>query len=385
MKAGKEEIPRAAIRVGVIGAGQLAQMMVAPAAKLGIDLKVFAQDKSDSAAAICAHSVGDYRDIDALLEFAYDRDLITFEHELTPNDILVELESQLNRQGKRLFPSARTFLFSQDKIHMRSEFERRGIKGPRWMIYRGGEAIGFEFPLIAKLSSGGYDGRGVFPLASKRELDELYQRSNGPQLLIEELVDFSLELSSLVARNPAREIKTWEPTLTIQRDGICTQTISPIPELSSELISKARSIAIEIAEIIDLVGVMAVELFLVGGELLVNEIALRPHNSGHWTIEGAETSQFEQHLRSVADLELGDTHLTFPWVVMGNLLGGATLDLAQILEQIRTRSPDINLYNYGKEIKRGRKVGHITAGGQDLDSVKQIVDDAIEFFNGQSA
>lgn len=385
MRDGSQEIASSSKRIGVIGAGQLAQMMVAPAAKLGIDFKVLAQDKSDSAAQICAHHVGDYRDIDALLEFAQDRDLITFEHELTPNDILIDLENQLSAEGKQLFPSARTFLFSQDKIHMRSEFQRRGIKGPRWMIYRGGENVDFDFPLIAKLSSGGYDGRGVFRLANKQELEELHQRLNGQEVLIEELVDFSLELSSLVARNPSGEICTWEPTLTIQRDGICTQTISPIPELSDELLSKARSIAIEIAEVIDLVGVMAVEMFLVGEELLVNEIALRPHNSGHWTIEGSQTSQFEQHLRSVADLELGDTRLTFPWAVMGNLLGGETLDLAEILEQMLAQSPDINLHNYGKEIKRGRKVGHITAVGQNLDSVKKIVDDAIDFFNGQSA
>ena len=385
MPDSSEKIASPDIRIGVIGAGQLAQMMVAPAIKLGIDLKVFAQDPSDSAAQICAHQIGDYRDLDALVEFARDRDVITFEHELTPNHILIELEAALQAEGKKLFPSAKTFRYSQNKIHMRSHFQDLGIKGPRWMIYRGDPEIDFDFPLIAKLSSGGYDGRGVFRLANKQELDDLYEKLNGDEILIEELVDFSFELSSLVARNSQGELATWEPTLTIQSDGICTETISPIPNVDTELLEKARSIALEIAEAIDLVGVMAVEMFLVAGELLVNEIALRPHNSGHWSIEGAKTSQFEQHLRSVAGLSLADTSLTFPWAVMGNLLGGAPLNLVDIARQIQDRSPDLYFHNYGKEIKPGRKVGHVTALGDDLDQVRQKVSDAIDFFNGQSA
>jgi 5-(carboxyamino)imidazole ribonucleotide synthase len=372
-------------RVGVIGAGQLAQMMVAPAVELGIDLKVFAQDPSDSAAQISTHFVGDYRDIDALLAFAEDCDLITFEHELTPNDILIQLESELKKRGKNLFPSASTFLYSQNKIYMRSRFEKLGIKGPRWITYPGGELATFTFPLIAKLSSGGYDGRGVYRISNQEELEDLHQRLDGSEILIEELVDFSLELSSLVARNPKGEIQTWEPTLTVQSEGICTQTISPIPEMEDQILEQARMIAIKIAKEIDLVGVMAVEIFLVDGQLLVNEIALRPHNSGHWTIEGAETCQFEQHLRAVLNLPLKESKLRSRWAVMGNLLGAEPLDMAQVSTQILNRWPEIYLHDYCKEIKPGRKVGHLTAIGDDLGEVKRMVNDAIDFFNGQSA
>ena len=372
-------------RIGVIGAGQLAQMMIAPASKLGIDLKVFAASSSDSAAQISAHQVGDYRSLDQLLAFAEDRDLITFEHELTPNEILLQLESELEKRGKKLFPSAQTFLYSQNKIHMRSAFQKLGIRGPAWMIYPDGDIDQFTFPLIAKLSSGGYDGRGVYRLAKKEELEALFQKLPGEKILIEELVDFSLELSSLVARSPSGEIKTWEPTLTIQKDGICTQTIAPIPAIPSAIGDQARNIAVNIAREIDLVGVMAVEMFFVAGELLVNEIALRPHNSGHWTIEGAKTSQFEQHLRAVADLPLGDTSLEKPWAVMGNLLGAEQESLDHLSAQITDHWPAITLHDYQKEIKPGRKVGHITAIGDELDEIKQIIDDAIDFFHGRNA
>ncbi len=360
--------------VGVIGAGQLARMMVAPATELGINLSLFAANGEDSAAQVCDHTVGDYRDSQAVLAFAKNCDVVTFEHEQVPQSVIRTLEAN----GIRVYPRADSFIFSQDKIAMREKMDELELPNPRYQKYLGGQAM-LEFPLIAKAPTGGYDGRGVWVVNSQEELEAL-----PTPLLLEEKLDFTREVAIMVARSPHGQAATWSPTWTVQRDGICTTTVTPVPELSDELAIAASSIALTIAQGINLVGVMAVELFQVGDRFIINELALRPHNSGHWTIEGSKTSQFEQHLRAVLDLPLGDTSRTSDWAVMGNILGGEKSDMYRPYLHLMARTPALKFHHYRKEVKPGRKIGHVTLLGDGDNLVELIheVDHALDYLSG---
>ena len=238
--------------------------------------------------------------------------------------------------------------------------------------------------MIAKSISGGYDGRGVFKVNDLSELQSLHA-SIGQSILLEELLNFDYEIAIMVARSPHGQASTWAPTLTVQRDGICTQTVTPVPNFSKQLAAKTAQIALQIAQGIDLVGVMAVEIFVVGDHLLINELALRPHNSGHWSIEGAVTSQFEQHLRAVLDLPLGDTALLAPYAVMGNVIGIETDksgDLYRPYLHLMARSPALKVHQYMKELRPGRKVGHVTLLGADLLHLRSEVSHAVDYLSG---
>ena len=365
--------------VGVIGAGQLARMMVPPAIELGISLSLFAGASNESGAQIAPHSVGSLSDTQAVLEWASHCDVITFEHEL----IAPELIAAIAATGVRVFPKAASFTFSQNKLAMRRKMEELGLPNPRWQEYDGG-APEIEFPLIAKSISGGYDGRGVFKVNDLSELQSLHA-SIGQSILLEELLNFDYEIAIMVARSPHGQASTWAPTLTVQRDGICTQTVTPVPNFSKQLAAKTAQIALQIAQGIDLVGVMAVEIFVVGDHLLINELALRPHNSGHWSIEGAVTSQFEQHLRAVLDLPLGDTALLAPYAVMGNVIGIETDksgDLYRPYLHLMARSPALKVHQYMKELRPGRKVGHVTLLGADLLHLRSEVSHAVDYLSG---
>ena len=364
--------------LGIIGAGQLAQMTLAPAASLGITLKILAASAQDSAAQYFPASVGDYSNLDQLINFAELCDVITFEHELVPNGHLRRLEEL----GHVIRPSSKALLHAQDKAHMRSSFQSVGIAQPRWKVISTAEEID-AFPVILKSISGGYDGRGVRRINNQGEAQDLLTLWGSA--LCEELIPFDRELSIMIARSPHNQVATWVLTETVQRDGICVETISPAPHLDDSLAFKAQEIAERIAAHIQLVGVMAVELFEVKGELLVNEIALRPHNSGHWTIEGSVTSQFEQHIRAVLDLPLGSTSLMAPWAVMGNILGGEKTDLYRPYLHVFARDPRIKVHNYAKEVRKGRKVGHVTAVGENLKELRDRVAHAVDYISGAIA
>ena len=363
-------------RVGIIGAGQLARMTIAPATELGINLRLFAGSSHESAAISASHVVGDYTKSEEVLAFARDCDVVTFEHELVPQHVIRAIEAS----GVKVYPRADSFIYSQDKISMRKKMDELGIQNPRWEIFDGGD-VTLSYPLIAKSSSGGYDGRGVFVIHSHEELVKLHSDINSP-LLLEEKLPFTRELAIMVARSPHGQASTWAPTLTVQNDGICTMTVTPVPEISDEVAIRASTIALAIAEGVNLVGVMAVELFEVGGELIVNELAMRPHNSGHWTIEGSVTSQFEQHLRAVLDLPLGDTSLTGTWAVMGNLLGGEKTDMYRPFLHLMARTPALKFHHYRKEVRPGRKIGHITLIGDNLSFLQEEISHAVDYLSG---
>lgn len=361
--------------LGMIGAGQLAQMSLAPAVALGISLRILATDLSDSAAKIAKVEVGDFRDLEVLRSFAKKCDFITFEHELVPNGHLRALQAE----GFVIRPSASALLVAQDKAQMRKTFSENQIPCPKWLVISSADEIP-AFPAILKSISGGYDGRGVRLIKDLAEAELII--NDWGKALYEEVVPFDRELAILIARSPHNQIATWAVTETVQKDGICIETITPAPNLSDEVANLAQSIASTIANVINLVGVMAVELFQVGDQLIVNEIALRPHNSGHWTIEGSVTSQFEQHLRAVLDLPLGDTKLTSTWAVMANILGAKKIDLYRPYLHLFARDPGLKVHNYGKEVRPGRKVGHVTVLGDDLKSLRERAAHAIDYISG---
>ena len=360
--------------VGVIGAGQLARMSVAPAAALGINLLLLAQNSSDSAAQIANHVVGDFRDLETVLEFAKRCDVVTFEHELIPLSVIRALETA----GVVVRPSSKAFIYSQDKAEMRQRL--LGFPAPKSSVVT--SVVGItEYPLIAKAISGGYDGRGVWRINSVQELRDVIAQVG--TVLIEELIEFDYEIAVMVARSPHGQATTWAPTQTVQVDGICTMTVTPAPQLDSEMSTKVQKLALDIAQELGVVGVMAVEIFVKDDQLFINELAMRPHNSGHWTIEGSVTSQFEQHLRAVLDLPLGDPSMTAPTAVIGNILGTNEVDMYRPYLHLMARNPRLKFHHYKKDVRPGRKIGHVNLLGDDVVELTQEVQHALDYMSGE--
>jgi 5-(carboxyamino)imidazole ribonucleotide synthase len=360
-------------RVGVIGAGQLARMMIAPATALGIDLLLFAQSESDSAAQITHHVIGDYTNLSEVLAFARECDVVTFEHELVPLSVIKGLEAQ----GVKVYPPSSAFIYSQDKAAMREKL--KNFPSPEFHITSDAKTVN-NFPVIAKAISGGYDGRGVWKVETASDLSEILSHTS--PLLVEELIDFDCEIAVMVARSPHGQATSWAPVETVQEDGICTLTITPAQKISSQVAEEAQKIALEVAQAVGVVGVMAVEMFIKGEKIYINELAMRPHNSGHWSIEGAETSQFEQHLRAILDLPLGSPALNHKFVVMGNVLGGEKTDMYRPYLHLMARTPNLHFHQYKKDVRPGRKIGHVTACGDDLLHLTQEVQHARDYMSG---
>ncbi|MDH6235927.1 5-(carboxyamino)imidazole ribonucleotide synthase [Cryobacterium sp. CG_9.6] len=364
-----------ALTVGVIGGGQLARMMIPAAVALGIDLRVLAEQERMSAE-LAATAVGDYRDLDTVLAFAETVDVITFDHEHVPQEILRELV----RRGIEVHPGPDALLYAQDKLLMRARLTELGLPVPDWAAVENAEQLGAFLAAhggraVVKTARGGYDGKGVRVVSHEREADDwftaLAEDANGGALLVEELVEFRRELAQVVARRPSGEIALWPVVETVQRGGVCAEVTAPAPGSVGRLSDVAADIAIAVAEGIGVTGVLAVELFeTTDDRLLVNELAMRPHNSGHWSIDGSTTSQFEQHLRAVLDLPLGATGTRDTWSVMVNVFGGpAEGTMGDRYSVAMVEHPLAKVHNYGKASRPGRKVGHVTVGGDDLDDV----------------
>ncbi len=373
------------MRVGVIGGGQRARMMISPAIALGIDLRVLAETEGSSAA-VAATAVGDYRDAATGLAFARDVDVVTFDHEHVPQPVLDDLVAS----GIAVRPGPAALAVAQDKLHMRERVTALGAPVPDWAaVHDASELGGFldahGGAAVVKAPRGGYDGKGVRVVHAAGEADDWFatidEHATGGALLVEELVGFRRELAQLVARRPSGEVASWPLVESVQRDGVCAEVFAPAP--GGDLLSpSARELATTIASGLDVTGVLAVELFeTADGRLLVNELAMRPHNTGHWTIDGAVTSQFEQHLRAVLDLPLGDPSPLAPWSVMVNVLRGpAGETMPDRYPAALAAEPGVKFHSYGKQSRPGRKVGHVTAVGADLDEVRERARAAAGFF-----
>jgi len=378
-------------RVGMVGGGQLSRMTAAPAAALGVGFRVLALDPDESAAQVTADVVlGRHDDLDALRRLAAEASVITFDHEHVPPDHLRALEAE----GVAVRPGPSALVHAQDKIAMREALDRAGLPSPAWRDVASpddladvGAALGW--PLILKVSRGGYDGRGVWvvdDVATARDVIEQTPLVAGARWLAEAKVPFTRELAAQVARSPHGQAVAYPVVRTVQVDGMCSEVVAPCPDLDEEHALEAQRIALEIARALDVTGMLAVELFDTPEGVLVNELAMRPHNSGHWSIDGAVTSQFENHLRAVLDLPLGDPSTTAPWSVMVNIVGPPdTAGLPALYEAYRhvlARDPGLKVHLYGKEIRPGRKLGHVTVVGDDLDDLLTRAHHAADYFMG---
>jgi 5-(carboxyamino)imidazole ribonucleotide synthase len=359
--------------VGIVGAGQLARMMAQAAIPLDIRVVLLAASADDGAARVTPDVVvGAPDDAHALRELASQVDVITFDHELVDPALLAELE----QEGVIVWPSSGSMALAQDKRRQRSELGALGLPVPAFANVDSvddaqafGEAYGW--PIVLKASRGGYDGRGVWVLRDADEASRVVEGAlaSGTVLLAEEFLALDLECAMLLARRPNGEIAMYPPIETVQADGICRELRVPA-DLDPVLVTQAESVARQIAEHAGIVGIMAIEFFVSKGRLYVNELAPRPHNSGHWSIEGAITSQFEQHLRAVLDWPLGDTSTTSDHVVTVNLLGpGDGIDPRSNLAQA-LGVEGVHPHFYGKEARPGRKIGHVTATGRDASEVE---------------
>ncbi len=375
-----------ALRVGVVGGGQLARMMIAPAVELGVELRVLAEQPG-MAAALAATAVGDYRDADTVLAFAREVDVLTFDHEHVPQEVL----ALLVEEGVAVRPGPGALRFAQDKLAMRARMDELGMPQPEWAAVTSAAGLqefldAHDGAAVVKTPRGGYDGKGVRVVRSATEAEDwfatLAEDARGGALLVEELVDFRRELAQQVARRPSGEVRSYPVVETVQRDGVCAEVVAPAPHSPERLDEVAASIGVGIAEGLDVTGMLAVELFETTDErVLVNELAMRPHNSGHWTQDGAVTSQFEQHLRAVLDLPLGDPSPLAAWSVMVNILGGpqqASID--ERFASAMAEHPTAKIHTYGKEPRPGRKVGHVNVTGDDLDDVAYEARAAAEHF-----
>jgi len=370
----------------MVGGGQLARMSAAPAAALGIDFRVLATSRFESAAQVVADvALGAHDDEHAVLEFADGCDVVTFDHEHVPPPILEKLEAR----GIAVRPGPHALINAQDKAVMRRTLEGAGAPVPAWRVVESVGAAeefaeGVGYPFILKASRGGYDGKGVWRIEDREQLAAVMtgELPPGAQWLAEEAVPFVQELSAQVARSPSGQSVAYPVVRTVQSNGICSEVVAPAPGLDPERAVAAQRIALQIAGSLNVTGMLAVEMFDTGEDLLVNELAMRPHNSGHWSIEGAVTSQFENHLRAVLDLPLGSPRLRAPAAVMMNILGGDVGDLYSAYRHVFARDPGLKVHLYGKEVRPGRKVGHVTAVGDDLEELTMRARHAADYFMG---
>jgi len=357
--------------VGMVGGGQLSRMTHQAAIAMGLSLRVLADASHDSAALVAQGVVvGSHTSLPDLLDFAAGCEVVTFDHEHVPGELIAAMEAA----GHTVLPGSAALLHAQDKQVMRERLSALGVPVPPFArVTVAAELDAFAtvhgWPVVLKAATGGYDGKGVWVVRSVEDAAPVL--ASGVRLLAEQHVPLVRELSAVVARSPYGQAAAWPVVETVQQDGICVEVVVPAPGLSEELALQAQGLALRLAAELGVVGVMAVELFQTADGLLVNELAMRPHNSGHWSIEGSRTSQFEQHLRAVLDYPLGATGTTAPWVVMGNLLGGeGEPDLDRRLHMLYARDPSLKVHLYGKQVRPGRKIGHVTALGGDLEVVR---------------
>ena len=374
--------------VGVIGAGQLARMMQPAAVALGLQLRLLSADLQDCANQVVPDVVSGRPDeLEAVLGFARGCDVVTFEHEHVPAAVL----ERLVETGVPVRPGPGALLYAQDKERMRERLGALGLPCPAWRpVAELGEAEEFAreqgWPIVLKATRGGYDGRGVWVVndadSAARVIEQAQQR--GVRLIAEQAVPFVRELAAQVARSPHGQAVAYPVVETVQREGICREVYAPAPGVDEAHALEAQRIALSIAKELEVTGMLAVELFQTAdGRLWINELAMRPHNSGHWSIDGAVTSQFENHLRAVLDLPLGSPAPHAPLAVMANVIGLDLPDLYPAYLHCMARDPGLKIHTYGKAVKPGRKVGHVTVLGDEYEDCVERARHAAAFLRGE--
>jgi 5-(carboxyamino)imidazole ribonucleotide synthase len=381
----------------MVGGGQLARMTHQAGIALGQTLRVLSVSADDCAALVTPDvMLGEHTDLTALRDFAVGCDVVTFDHEHVPGDHIRALAAE----GHAVYPGADALQYAQDKALMRTHLGELGVPVPAFALIEDGNesssivdavnAFGVDhgWPVVLKTARGGYDGRGVWVIDSSDDLSAVADGLAGAgQLVVESFVPLQRELAALVARSPFGQAAAWPIVETVQQDGICVEVIAPAPGLDDDIAAAATRLALRVAGELGVVGVLAVELFQVApgpsapDGLIVNELAMRPHNSGHWTMDGSVTSQFEQHLRAVLDYPLGRTDQVAPFTVMGNVLGGSadaggadgapSVGMDERVHHLAARFPDVKVHLYGKAFRPGRKLGHVNVIGSDLGELRR--------------
>ncbi len=378
-------------RVGIVGGGQLARMMQQASIGLGIETRLLAEGPDASAAQVIPlTTVGDYTDLGTLTAFTRECDVITFDHEHVPTRHLRALEGRI-----AVKPGPEALEHAQDKARMRERLSGLGVPCPRFAICRTvRELVDFGqeqgWPIMAKTSRGGYDGKGVWKLHGPSEaaapFDGKADVSAGEEVVIvaEEFIDFERELSVIAVRSSCQAV-VYPVSETTQLDGVCVETITPAPGLPGPEATALQELALRIAGELNVIGVLAVELMQArDGRIIVNELAMRPHNTGHWSIDGARTSQFANHIRAVLDLPLGSPEMISPVAVMTNVLGGTEKDLTEALRHVFARDRELAVHLYGKQVRPGRKVGHVTACDTDLEAALRRARHAASYLMGET-
>ena len=378
-------------RVGIVGGGQLARMMQQASIGLGIETRLLAEGPDASAAQVIPlTTVGDYTDLGTLTAFTRECDVITFDHEHVPTRHLRALEGRI-----AVKPGPEALEHAQDKARMRERLSGLGVPCPRFAICRTvRELVDFGqeqgWPIMAKTSRGGYDGKGVWKLHGPSEaaapFDGKADVSAGEEVVIvaEEFIDFERELSVIAVRSSCQAV-VYPVSETTQLDGVCVETITPAPGLPGPEATALQELALRIAGELNVIGVLAVELMQArGGRIVVNELAMRPHNTGHWSIDGARTSQFANHIRAVLDLPLGSPEMISPVAVMTNVLGGTEKDLTEALRHVFARDRELAVHLYGKQVRPGRKVGHVTACDTNLEAALRRARHAASYLMGET-
>ncbi len=370
----------------MVGGGQLARMSQPPAVALGVRLSVLAASPEAAAAQVInSPVVADEKAMADLRAFAESCDVLTFDHEHVPSQHLQELEAL----GVPVRPGSAALVHAQDKLVMRERLTALGVPCPRYRVVTGPDEVRASLrdlgdSVVLKTSRGGYDGKGVWLIDGGTSAEVIAEPFRaGVPVLVEERVNFTRELAAVVARSPSGQAVAYPVVESVQRDGICVEVVAPAPGLDPDLAAEAQRTALSVAAELDVVGVLAVELFQTADDrLLVNELAMRPHNSAHWTIDGAVTSQFENHLRAVLDLPLGSPMARAPYTVMVNVLGGDLPDVYPAYRHVLARDPGLKVHWYGKAVTPGRKVGHVTVYGDDLDDLRERAWHAADYIRG---
>lgn len=364
--------------LGIIGGGQLARMMYQASIGLSIKVGLLSENNNDSAALVMPDvHIGSHLDRNALFTFADIYKNITFDHEHVPQTYLYEIVNA----GYKVNPHPDCLVYAQNKILMRQKMQALELPNPNWTVAKNkADIANFAkhqgYPFIIKAPQGGYDGHGVWKISSSDDLLSFYHshdQTNAYPFILEECIDFCAELSVIVARNTNGQVVCYPVSQSVQENGVCVRTITPAPMLAENLSRELQQVGKKIADALNVTGVLAVELMLDKNNLYyVNELAMRPHNTGHWTIDGAITSQFENHIRGVLGLPLGDASMCSPVVVMQNIFGGNLEDISTKIAEVYAQYSALKVHLYGKEVRLGRKLGHVNLLGDRLESLLRI-------------
>jgi 5-(carboxyamino)imidazole ribonucleotide synthase len=367
--------------VAMAGAGQLAQMTQQAAISLGVELRILARSASESAVVAGARALIGDDSAENLRELADGAAVLTFDHEGFDPEML----AQLKAEGLHMAPSPEAVLYAQDKQYAREKLSPLGFPLPPFAVVDSIEEVDafaarHGWPVVAKTPRGGYDGGGVFVLEDRAAAADLVAKFSDT-LILEPKLAIRHEFAVLAARSTNGEIAIYPVVETIQKDAICHETLVPAA-LPDEVSAQATEIARKLVTQIDATGIVAVEFFLTDDGVLINELALRPHNSGHWTIEGCVTSQFEQHLRAVLGWPLGSTELRAPAVALANILGPTSgVDPLERVPDLLT-DPDVRLHLYDKAYRPGRKLGHATVLASDIDTARHKTQRTLSLLEG---